>query len=199
MRLDYHLPRYHFSERHSITVNAAPENVIEAFWQLDMAESRIIKTLLKMRGTYGLLFGGKPNKQPSLELTMNDMIDKTGFVLLEEVENKEVVIGFAGRFWRPSGNVASYVKAEDFVGFKKTGYCKSAWNFYIDQEKGDKLRLSTETRILCYGWSAKIPFSLYWAAIRPFSGWIRIEMLKMIKKQACQGDGSLDTLLTKHK
>jgi hypothetical protein len=184
MRLNYYLPQYHFVERHSITVNSTPEKVIEAFWQLDMAESKVIKTLLKMRGTYSLLFAGKPYTQATLGLSIKDMIDKSGFILLEEVKNKEVIMGFVGMFWQPSGNIARHVKAEDFVSFEQTGYCKTAWNFYIEQEEGDKLRVFTETRVLCYGCSARIPFSLYWAVIRPFSGWIRLEMLKMIKKLA---------------
>ncbi|MFX4261503.1 hypothetical protein ACOBQJ_04785 [Pelotomaculum propionicicum] len=183
MKLDYYLPQYHFVERHSITVDSTPEKVYEAFWQLDMAESKVIKNLLKMRGTYGLVSKGKLNKQPSLGLSIKDMIN-SGFILLEKVENKEVVMGFAGRFWQPSGGIVRNVSMEDFVRFKNNGYCKSAWNFYIGQGNGDELRLSTETRIMCCGRSAKIPFSLYWAAIKPFSGWIRLEMLRMIKKLA---------------
>jgi hypothetical protein len=189
MRLDYYLPRYHFVERHSITVNSTPEKAYEAFWQLDMAESKVIKTLLKVRGAYSLLFARKPYTQASLGLSIKDMIDKSGFILLEKVKNKEVIMGFAGRFWQPSGGIARNVKAEDFVRFKNTGYCKTAWNFYIEQEEGDKLRLSTETRIMCCGCSARIPFSLYWAVIRPFSGWIRLEMLRIIKEQA-EGDAA---------
>lgn len=183
MRLDYYLPQYHFAERHSITVDATPEKVYEAFWQLDMEDSKVIKALLKMRGTYGLVFRGQSNKQPSLKLSIKDMINSS-FILLENVKNEEVVMGFGGRFWQPSGGIVRYASTEDFVSFEKNGYCKSAWNFYIEQGNGDKLRLSTETRNFCCGWGAKIPFSLYWAAIRPFSGWIRLEMLKMIKKLA---------------
>lgn len=183
MRLDYYLPQYHFAERHSITVDSTPEKVYEAFWQLDMAESKVIKALLKMRGTYGLLFKGKSNKLPPPGISIKDMIN-SGFILLEEIKNKEVVMGFGGRFWQPSGSIIRYASTEDYVRFEKNGYCKSAWNFYIEQGKDDKLRLSTETRNYCYGWGAKIPFSLYWAAIKPFSGWIRLEMLKMIKKLA---------------
>ncbi len=184
MRLDYYLPQYHFVEKHSIIVNSTPEKVFEAIWNIDMADSKVIKTLLKMRGTYGLLFTGKSNKQSSLGLSIKDLIGKAGFIPLEKVKNKEIIMGFVGRFWQPSGGIARNVRAEDFVRFKKTGYCKTAWNFYMEQENSDKLRLSTETRILCYGCSAKIPFSLYWAIIKPFSGWIRLEMLKMIKEQA---------------
>jgi hypothetical protein len=184
MRLDSYLTQYHFVERHSLTVNSTPEKVFKAFWQLDMAESKIIKTLLKMRSAYCLLFTGKSYTQSSIGLSIKDMIDKSGFILLENVKNKEIIMGFVGRFWQPSGGIARNIKAEDFISFEQTGYCKTAWNFYIEQENGDKLRLSTETRILCYGYSAKIPFSLYWTAIKPFSGWIRLVMLKMIKEQA---------------
>jgi len=41
-----------------------------------------------------------------------------------------------------------------------------------------------ETRILCLGDQAKSLFRLYWTVIRPYSGWIRFKMLKMIKEQA---------------
>ncbi len=70
-------------KRHSITVDAMPEKVYEAFWQLDMAESNVIKALLKMRGAYGLIFKGKPDKQPSLALTIQDMMN-SGFILLSK-------------------------------------------------------------------------------------------------------------------
>lgn len=183
MRLDNYLPQYHFVERHSINVYSTPEKVYEAFWQLDMAESKVIKALLKIRGAYGLVFKGQSYMQPSLGVSIKDMIN-SGFILLENVKNEEVVMGFGGRFWQPSGGIVRYASAEDFVRFENNGYCKSAWNFYIEQENSDKLILSTETRNLCYGYGAKIPFFLYWAVIRPFSGWIRLEMLRIIKKLA---------------
>ena len=70
------------------------------------------------------------------------------------------------------------------MDFNQTGYCKLAWNFYIKRNADDTVTLSTETRILCLGQQAKSSFSIYWAVIRPFSGWIRLEMLKLIKEQA---------------
>lgn len=185
MKLNYYLPQYHFVEKHSIIINSIPEKVFKAIWHLDIADSKIVRILFKLRGFYGLIHtGGKSNQQSSLGLSFGDLINNGGFILLEEDPNQEIVMGMAGKFWQPSGGKAKNMKAEDFASFEQTGYCKTAWNFYINKTTSNALTLSTETRVLCYGKQAKLFFLFYWSVIRLFSGWIRLEMLKMIKEQA---------------
>ena len=48
----------------------------------------------------------------------------------------------------------------------------------------DKTLLSTETRILCLGPKALKRFRAYWMVIRPFSGIVRKEWLRIAKKMA---------------
>ena len=61
---------------------------------------------------------------------------------------------------------------------------KIIWNFYFDKVSENKTFVSTETRILCLTKKSKPRFSIYWFFIKPFSGLIRIEMLRLIKKKA---------------
>jgi hypothetical protein len=58
------------------------------------------------------------------------------------------------------------------------------WNFYFKELSENKTVASTETRILCLTKRSKFLFSIYWFFIKPFSGIIRIEMLRLIKKKA---------------
>jgi hypothetical protein len=61
---------------------------------------------------------------------------------------------------------------------------KIFWNFYFSEVEKNKTVVSTETRILCLTKKSKFWFSLYWFFVRPFSGIIRIEILRLIKKKA---------------
>lgn len=185
MRLDYYLPEYDFAEKHRIFIHSSPEKVFKAFHNIDMSKSKVIKTLLSLRNIFSRLNPGRePENRTPRRLTIKELIKDGRFFLLEEVENQEVIIGLTGKFWQPTAEMIQLSSAADFINFNQTGYSKAAWNFYIVQNTGNNVTVSTETRIWCLGWRAKCLFLLYWIVIRPFSGWIRLEMLKMIKERA---------------
>jgi predicted nucleic acid-binding Zn ribbon protein len=60
---------------------------------------------------------------------------------------------------------------------------KIFWNFYFKSISADETIVSTETRILCLSQKVKRRFAMYWFFVRPFSGLIRIEILRLIKKK----------------
>ncbi|MEP6704948.1 MAG: hypothetical protein ABJB34_09095, partial [Acidobacteriota bacterium] len=99
-----------------------------------------------------------------------------------EIANKELLIGLAGRFWTPWGDLQT-VDESNFRSFDKIGYAKAVWNFSV-AEAGDKTRLTTETRIKCLDPDSRRSFGFYWTFIQPFSGLIRMEMLRAIKRRA---------------
>lgn len=185
MGLDYYLPGYHFSDKHKIIIYAAPEKIYRTVMHLDLKKSKVILALFKIRGAMAVLSpGSKWRFRPlSLKLAVDELI-KDHFQLLEEEENKEIVLGFAGKFWRPSGNIVKFSRPADFIKFNREGFCKSAWNFCIKEDGREGYILETETRVLCLGWRAKIMFGCYWLSIKFFSGLIRVTMLKMTKQQA---------------
>lgn len=113
---------------------------------------------------------------------MLEKMEESRFKILGEERNKEMVIGLAGQFWRPTGNLQE-IDAANFKEFDKPGFAKAAWNFSLD-EAGGETKLGTETRIQCIGDTARSRFGFYWTFIQPFSGWIRMEMLKLVKNKA---------------
>ena len=60
---------------------------------------------------------------------------------------------------------------------------KIFWNFYFKSVADNETIVSTETRILCVNAKVKRLFSVYWFFVRPFSGLIRIEILRLLKKK----------------
>ncbi|HEV8080155.1 MAG TPA: hypothetical protein VGP43_05550 [Chitinophagaceae bacterium] len=70
---------------------------------------------------------------------------------------------------------------KEFVIDASQQHLKMIWNFYFKEIDKNKTLVSTETRILCLTKRSKILFSLYWFFVKPFSGIIRIEMLRLIK------------------
>ena len=101
----------------------------------------------------------------------------TGFVILAEVPDEEIVIGVAGRFWRPDGGRCLGLTADDFAVYSRPGYAKVAWNFRLRADSPENTVLSTETRIKCFGLAALWKFRLYWSRVGPFSGLIRRQFL----------------------
>ena len=104
-------------------------------------------------------------------------------MILSEVLNEEIVIGIAGRFWRPDGGRCKELTAKDFAGFCRSGFAKAAWNFKLRADSTGSTVLSTETRVKCFG-AAFWKFRLYWALVGPFSGLIRKAILKQVKTEA---------------
>lgn len=169
MLIDEFLPEYDFEERHSIEINADAATIYEMAQDADFSESFIVRALLTLRG------------MSSDALSIRNL-NYSKFRILGERPAKELLIGLAGRFWTPWGDLQD-IDAKNFREFQKDGYAKAAWNFSIDEADSGS-RLTTETRIKCIGTTSRRCFGLYWTVVQPFSGWIRMEMLKAIKQKA---------------
>ena len=107
----------------------------------------------------------------------------TGFVILSEVPNEEIVISVAGRFWRPDGGRCMELTAKDFAPFSRSGFAKVAWNFKLRADSPLRSVLSTETRIKCFAQAARWKFRVYWSLVGPFSGFMRKAILKQVKTE----------------
>lgn len=109
-----------------------------------------------------------------------------GFVILEHQPDQEIILGLIGQFWKTNGKIQPF-EAEEFTSFNNPDYVKAVWNFKITPLDGNQVRLETETRIFCQDPNVRKNFGRYWFLIRPFSGLIRKEMLKIIKRKAERG------------
>jgi hypothetical protein len=89
-----------------------------------------------------------------------------------------------GRFWRLDNVIITGLSAEEVLAFHTEGYAKAVWNFAVVPESDRTTRVVTETRIQTFGRSARWKFRAYWLVVGPFSGFIRKEILAIVKRNA---------------
>jgi hypothetical protein len=169
--LDDWLPAYDFSERHTIVCRADRARVWTALYEADLADSRIVHALLAIRG-----LGTRPR------LSLGALIEG-GFSVLGEEPEREIVMGFAGRFWTPSGGRIR-VDAAEFRGPIPAGTARAAWSFRAEPRADGSTELVTETRIACADAASRRRFRAYWLFVRPGSGLIRRFMLRAVRARA---------------
>jgi hypothetical protein len=173
MLIDDFMPAYEFCERHETIVHASSEKAFAAVNSTDLSDSWIIGGLLTLRGL---------GRRSAKSLTLRDMT-KDGFAILAEKPAEEILLGLAGKFWTPTGCMQN-VNANNFREFNTEGYAKAAWNFALTETDENSILLKTETRVQCLDKASLSNFKLYWLFIQPFSGVIRREMLRLIKRKA---------------
>ncbi len=165
MKLDEYLPVFDFSERHEMTVKSTPEQAYDALLKVDFSESFILRILFQLRG---LKTGKFKDLEKSFTLLANDL-------------PQEIVLGLIARPWTPQGQIVAFQK-EEFESFNAPNYAKLAWNFTFKNSPEGTI-VSTETRIYCTDTSSRRKFSFYWFFVRPFSGLVRIEIFKLLRKK----------------
>ncbi len=123
-------------------------------------------------------------RRPPQKVTLQTLIE-AGFGRLAEELGREVVFGVAGRFWRPLDNILPF-KHENFSGPVPPGLARAVWNFTVQEGNLGRTVLSTETRVVCGDPASRRKFRAYWLLVGPFSGLIRILMLRAVRR-ACEG------------
>jgi hypothetical protein len=164
--LDRFMPEWQWDEHHAVEIAAPPEATWRALQSCDFRRSRVIDGLLRLRGL------------PTRARTLAGLADM--FTVLGEQPGQEIVWGLVGQFWRPSAGVRA-TQPSEFASFAEPGFVKTAWNFHLAPLDGARTRLSTTTRVLPTDGYARRRFRLYWLLVRPFSGLIRREMLRLVK------------------
>lgn len=156
--LDRIMPRFQFSERHAIHVDAPPERVYAAIRAVTADDIRFFRTLTFIRRLGRPLPPGilNANKEPIL-----DLATRTSFRWLANEPPRELVVGT--RVARDSS---------------------AAMNFLIAPDPGGGSNVSTETRVYAATDSAARTFKVYWRIIRPGSDIIRRSWLRAIKRRA---------------
>lgn len=175
MAIDEWLPQYQVSSCHSIFVHASDERTYAALRQASFSDLPIVRGLMRLRG-YRIGRSGIPE-------TDAQQGRRGSFLELADVSKREVVLGIAGRFWRPDGGIIRGLTPAEFAGFHREGYARAAWNFSLTPADGGT-ELKTETRVQTFGRAATWKFRAYWFLVNPFSGLIRKAMLREVKRIA---------------
>ena len=175
MLIDDFLPKYDVRERHRVRVRAPIRKVYSAARELDLREAKLSMFLFRLRG-----FPSGKNAPTCFKL---DDFLKMRFILLGEKVNEELLLGLAGRFWTPSGELRR-LDAPSFRDFNESGYAKAVWNFSLSELPDKTVLLETETRVLCLDEGSRRRFRIYWLFVGTFSGLIRKEILEAVKRTA---------------
>ncbi|HEX6039626.1 hypothetical protein [Longimicrobium sp.] len=179
MLIDEFMPQAQFAERHAVRVAAPPERAWDAVRALDLRGSPVVRALFALRSLPALFSGRARGK--ALGGNMEGLL-RSGFVLLAEDPPREIVLGLTGRFWTPAGGI-THVEPGEFRAFDRPGMAVAAWNFTILPTAEGSL-VATETRVRCTDEAARRSFARYWRVIRPFSGLIRREALRAVRRSA---------------
>lgn len=181
MLLDYFMPDYHFREYHQALALAPAQAAFQSVLSLDMSRLPLVQALLSLRALPWRLAGGDlPGR--GLGRTMPQM-QAFGFIVLAHDPPRELVLGLVGRFWSLRPQVRR-LSPQGFRQFSQPGFAMVAANFLVRPLRPGLVRLSTETRVRCLGPEAKNRFRRYWTLIRPFSGFIRREWLRVARQEA---------------
>jgi hypothetical protein len=182
MLIESFIPNPDAVETHKIEIAASQEAVYQALWTTDLGGSPIIKSLMALRSLPGIVSNPKRLRHLTRQITLQTIIEG-GFGQLAEEPGREVVLGVVGQFWRPAGNILPFSE-EMFRGPVQPGLARGVWNFAVQEVGKGRTVLSTETRVVCGDAASRLKFRAYWTVVRPFSGLIRVIMLRAVKK-AC--------------
>ncbi len=178
MKLDELMPHPDVAARYETRVNASLERTREAMRNADFSQLPLTRVLMGLRK---LGWGRQKVEQAA---SQEERLRAAGFISLPSGSESEVMLGVVGRFWRPDSGTVRGLRAAEIIAFERDGYAKALWNFTAEPVEADLTLLATETRVLAYGSAARRKFRAYWLLVGPFSGLIRKEMLRMVKRRA---------------
>ena len=150
------MPAYDVRAAYSILIAATPQRVWEELLNADFHSMPITRRLMRLRS----LGHRKPTAgRPSTLATMGSG-GAGGFLEISRVPEQEIVLAIVGRFWLPHAPVLRDWKAEEFPGACAAWRRQGGMEFLSDggrnKASGIETRLSTETRVLCFGRAARI-------------------------------------------
>jgi hypothetical protein len=143
------LPQYQVSARHSVLVRASDEKTYAALEQARFSDLPVVRVLMRIRG-----YGRGRSKTVERDAAENV---RGPFLELTRIPKREVVLGIAGRFWRPDGGIVRELTPVQFADFHRQGYARAVWSFSLNPSN-DGTHLTTETRIQTFACAATLKF-----------------------------------------
>lgn len=174
MLSDDFLPDYQFCERHQRQVAASAAQVMRALQLLPAWQDPWVQRFIWLRELPARLAArlGHGNA-----LAQRAPFGLHEFTLLAGNE-REIVWGLAGDFWRGDYGLQPVADAAAFAALTQTP--RLVLSFSITPLAADRVWLRTETRVCCPHRGSYYRFLPYWYLIRPVSGLIRQRTLRAV-------------------
>src|SRR5262245_39789907 len=102
--IDSFAPHPDALESHKIEIAASPALVYRMLWTADRASAGVIKAPMRRRSFPRRGFHQGQRRRPPQQVTLHTLLE-AGFEKLAEESGREIVLGVAGRFWRPLDNI----------------------------------------------------------------------------------------------
>ena len=170
--LDDFLPAYEFSERHSLAIDSSAARIDAAFREVSIADIPVARALWWIRRL------GRPYGDSAKPFIGGELPG----IVLDDVPDEGIILGLTGQFWRPFGGQRDSdapTTADAFLAYARPDTCKAVIDFRLGERS-----LSTETRVHVADPSSRRAFRRYWLVVRPFSGLIRILLLRAARSRA---------------
>jgi hypothetical protein len=171
------MPTFDHREAHDRWLDAEPERVWDALWDLRVRDLEVTEALTRLRGGPRAWFGAREDQGD--RRVMDSMApkvlvaDRPGELVLTDVAKYTAT--------RPSHPDRADWTPEGFHEFAEPGWSKVAMNFRLSAERGGT-RLATETRVVSTDTATRRAFTVYWIPVRVGSGMVRRDVLRAVGK-----------------
>lgn len=173
-----YLPKPRHAEIHRIFVKADPVRAWETVRHFDMGKVPWVRILFDIRTWPDKLRGKAP--ETDRRLGVDQITDEgKGFIILEEIPGKEVVVGSVGKFWRLNIPFEA-ITPEQFKEFDTPGLGKLSWSISVEPYK-EGSTISIELRITAPDEETWRKLNRYYHIIGPASRLIRSSMMSHIE------------------
>jgi len=177
--LDRFIPAPEVVEHHRVKIAAPAETVLSTARSLELFNSRLVRTIIKMRE---LALGGEPDPRRHPTALVPQM-QSIGWVILAERAGREIVLGAVTQPW-DAAPVFRSIPPSEFAAFRDPGYVKIAWTLRAEPSDDGESMFHTETRVATTDADTRKRFRSYWSYVAPGVELIRLAMLRPLKKAA---------------
>lgn len=183
MLLDLIMPTFDVAERHSIVVDRDLQRTWEAVESVDLLRPPLIRVLLELRALPSRLV---PGRRPALAVLRLADLPASGFVVLAEAPGREIVYGLVGPVWSLRFKPGPFDR-DSFGSLVILDGVKIAFSVSVARRGRRKTAIATETRVVACNEASRRRFLRYWRVVGPFSGVIRVLMLREMRSAARRG------------
>jgi hypothetical protein len=175
------MPRYDVCARHSAHVSADAGLTYEKLRAIDLNRAPGIRWMFALRTVPSRLRRGRVRRETQRYKTFLESALAQGWVMLEEVDGREMVMGTVTQPWKPVVKFAG-VPAGEFLAFDEPGFAKIVWSVAVAPEGTGSL-VQLETRVQTTDAQSRRRFGRYWMVFSPFIKLVRRMILGLLKRE----------------